>query len=224
VCRLRRRRRRGRRDGDRRGSRQLAHECRRVLLWRQLGREHLDLAPALARGPSEHLAVVVLSQVPAEQTDHSQAQVTGGQAIEDLGEFPERAHGGDPITGRIFGEAEGLPAVGEERGIPLGRQDRRANVEGGQMDDQLDGGFAFGGGERHETREKVLVRQPVSENESVRIHELCVSRCFRVLSRRPGRRRSDATKRALRGTGFSTTSHPQLAERLARMCSSAVAS
>jgi len=73
---------------------------------------------------------------------------------------PEAYAGGvDPVAGGVFGEPQGLGAVGIERSVSQGRIDRPPPLERGEMSDELDGRFALLADEVVDPGEQVLVRQ-----------------------------------------------------------------
>ena len=93
------------------GGRQLPHQTPRIPLRRQRGDEDLDLFARPSLRLREHGRMVLRREMTSDQPHGSEAQLAGGEQIENHREAA--AHSGrlDPIAGSVFGEPKRLRAI-----------------------------------------------------------------------------------------------------------------
>ena len=102
-------------DRGRRG--QLAHGRRNIRPRRQLGDQGFDLRPSSARGPAQHVPMILGSQVRSQQADGREGHVPRDEGIEDRRKTPAGARHRNPCTRRVFGQSQGARAVVEEGAV-----------------------------------------------------------------------------------------------------------
>jgi hypothetical protein len=130
----------------------------------------LDLAPASATGPGEHGFVVLGREMRTQDADGGEGHRPGGESLEDDRKVPAGACRLDAIAGRVLGEPKHLRAVGEERAVAFGSEERGSSVELSQVGDELDRCLALIAGEDADAGEEIVIGEAGGESEDVRVH------------------------------------------------------
>jgi len=155
--------------------------------------------------------VVVERQVRTQQPDSREAQRAALEHLEDHRKAPCRSRDRDAVVGLLLGEAERVPAVGEERAV-AGAQVHVAGVELGEVSDEQHRDVPLARDEVMEASHELDVREALKRNQQVRLHVplYCASLPARVRSEERPRTFHSSPRSASQGADAEGAARPWL--------------
>jgi len=154
--------------------------------WSEPGHDLLDLGLLLAAGRTEHLAVVVGSQVRPEKPCRREMQPAVREHVEHDGKAPRRAGDFNSVVGLALGHGERIAAIDEEGRIAL-TDVHLASVQFRQVGDDARGLITLTRQGSLEAGDERRIREFTEGNEQVVLHARVVARAPDALSRRARR-------------------------------------